>query len=156
MYPAGGVIPPSPAVEANRVAWGPDGHREKVLMQVSAYVQVKKRTLVSDTESLKLLFPPSRRFTPRPVRHDGWGVGIYVAPHSQDRPGIVTGWWQQSTIDKFRLLTLEGLSSVVKFKKEQLAAAAVGAEVRRRRSRALRHSSASSTTSMYDTQHAHR
>lgn len=41
----------------------------------------------------------------------------------QDRPGIVTGWWQQSTIDKFRLLTLEGLSSVVKFKKEQLAAA---------------------------------
>eukprot|EP00903_Cladosiphon_okamuranus_P011426 g10767.t1 len=44
-----------------------------------------------------------------------------------DRPGIVTGWWQQSTIDKFRLLTLQGLSSVVKFKKEQLAAAAAAA-----------------------------
>eukprot|EP00752_Nemacystus_decipiens_P018659 g16728.t1 len=41
-----------------------------------------------------------------------------------DRPGIVTGWWPQSTIDKFRMLTLDGLSSVVKFKKEQLAATA--------------------------------
>ena len=56
----------------------------------------------------------------------------YVLSCLQDRPGIVTGWWQQSTIDKFRMLTLEGLSSVVKFKKEQLAAAAAAAaEVRK-------------------------
>lgn len=42
---------------------------------------------------------------------------------SQDRPGIVTGWWQQSTIDAFRLLTLEGISKAVGFKKAQIAAA---------------------------------
>lgn len=51
-----------------------------------------------------------------------------VAPvSSQDRPGIVTGWWQQGTIDKMRMLTLEALSTLVKHKKQEMAAAAAAA-----------------------------
>ncbi|CAN0101329.1 unnamed protein product [Ectocarpus sp. 12 AP-2014] len=41
-----------------------------------------------------------------------------------DRPGIVTGWWQQGTMDKMRMLTLEALSTLVKHKKQEMAAAA--------------------------------